>query len=165
MPQGLVVALVLGGTAAAIGVLARALDRPVPARLLLVFTALAVLPFPSVLVGDRTPVPIDHVPLTIPWVSVGTSVQYNPYLNDVATQMLPWTQAVREAWAAGSLPLWDRWNGCGAALAANSQSCAFSPWTLLLFPLPLLAAFTAMGSAKLVVAMAGTWLWMRELGR
>ena len=107
--------------------------------------------------------PLDHVPLTHPWLPLGRALPYNAYLNDVVSQILPWTEAVRVAWKDGTLPLLDRWNGCGTPLAANSQSAAFSPFTLLTLPLPLATAFLLLGPLKLLIAMAGMWLWVREL--
>jgi hypothetical protein len=68
------------------------------------------------------------------------------------------------AWKEGSLPFWDRWNGCGTPLAANGQSQAFSPFTFLMFALPLARAYVLLGAAKLFLALCGTWLWLREMG-
>ncbi|HWC65890.1 MAG TPA: hypothetical protein VG777_07395, partial [Thermoanaerobaculia bacterium] len=87
----------------------------------------------------------------------------NPNLNDVALQIAPWNEAVRDAWRSGSLPWLDRWNGCGMALAANGQSAAFSPFTLAGLPLPLGRAFTLAEALKLLLALCGTWLWLSEL--
>ncbi len=87
----------------------------------------------------------------------------NPNLNDIALQIAPWAKAVRMAWKEGSLPLRDRWNGCGMPLAANGLSAAFSPFTFLMFALPLGRAFTLAAALKLFLALTGTWLWLREL--
>jgi hypothetical protein len=78
--------------------------------------------------------------------------------------MLPWAQAVRQAWSGLTLPLRNRWNGCGMPLAANSQSAAFSLFSLLTLPLPLLGAALLSACARIGIAMAGMWLWVRELG-
>ncbi len=71
-----------------------------------------------------------------PWDTHPEVRRYNPYLNDVATQFLPWAKAMRSAWAEASAPWRDRWNGCGTPLAADGQSAAFSPLPLLALPLP-----------------------------
>ncbi len=93
-----------------------------------------------------------------------TESPHNPSLNDVAAQFAPWAKAVRMALKEGSLPFWDRWNGCGMPLAANGQSQAFSPFTLLMLTLPLARAFVLLGASKLFLALSGMWLWLRELG-
>jgi len=102
--------------------------------------------------------------LVPPWNTNAQVQRYNPYMNDVALQFLPWAKAVRQAWLHGDLPLRDRWNGCGTPLAANGASAAFSPLMFLTALLPLTAAFTLMAAVKLFLAMTGMWLWLRELG-
>ena len=163
MPGSLAVVALLVGVALGIRGIARLFGRRIAGAHLAAFVLLACLPFPRAFLGDRTPLPLDHVPLTHPWLPLGHAVPYNAYLNDVVSQILPWTEAVRLAWNDGALPLRDRWNGCGTPLAANSQSAAFSLFTLLTLPLPLATAFLFLGPAKLVIAMAGMWLWVREL--
>jgi Bacterial membrane protein YfhO len=155
-----VIALAALGAAGA----ARFVRRPIPPALLAAFCVLAALPFPYAFLGRTTPLPLDHVPLTYPWTPLAKALPYNFYLNDVMTLILPWTEAVRLAWRSGALPLFDRWNGCGMTLAANSVSAAFSPFTAPMLVLPLPAAFLGVGVAKLALAMAGTWLWACELG-
>jgi Bacterial membrane protein YfhO len=117
--------------------------------------------------ANRTLFPTDHVRQIPPWTAVepgGTAPRrHNPNLNDAVTQIAPWTAAVRLAWREGSLPWNDRWNGCGTPLAANGQSGAFSPFTLLLFPLALADAFTVGAAVRLLLALSGTFLWMREM--
>ncbi len=157
------VLLLLAATAAGAGLLARLLGRPIPALTLALFFALALLPFPRALLPGKTVLPLEHVATTTPWLSPGGGLPSNPYLNDVVMQMLPWAEAVRLAFEDGALPFRDRWNGCGTPLAANGQSGAFSLFTLFTLPLPLIAAFLAAGCAKLVLAMTGMWLWLREL--
>jgi hypothetical protein len=163
VPGSLALVALLAGVAFAMMGIARLLQRRIPGAHVAAFVLLACLPFPRAFLGDRTPLPLDHVPLTHPWLPLGHAAPYNPYLNDVVSQILPWTEAVRLAWNDGVLPLRNRWNGCGTPLAANSQSAAFSLFTLLTLPLPLASAFLFLGPAKLIIAMAGMWLWVREL--
>jgi hypothetical protein len=85
-------------------------------------------------------------------------------LNDAVTQFAPWAEAVRLAWSEGSLPLRNRWNGCGTALAANGLSGAFAPWTFFLFLLPVTSSFDLLVGWKLFFALTGAWLWLKELG-
>ena len=156
--------LLLLALAAGVGAAARALGREIPRPHLALFLFLAVLPFPRAFLTHRTPVPLDHAMYTLPWMPPGQPPPYNPNLNDIATEILPWTKAVRMAWKEGSLPLWNRWNGCGMPLAANSVSTAFSPLTLATVFWPLVQALTLAGAIKILLAAAGTWLWVREIG-
>lgn len=163
MLTSLAVLLFLAATAAGAGIAARFLRRPIPTGALVLFFALGLAPFPRAFLPGRTILPLEHVATTTPWLVPGRGLPSNPYLNDVVMQMLPWAKAVRVAYKGGELPLRDRWNGCGTPLAGNAQSAAFSFFTLLTLPLPLVGAFLAAGLAKLVLAAAGMWLWLREL--
>ena len=140
--------------------------RSLPPRLVLVF-ALAPLLFVGrgsfTAFTKETILPVDHAMLVPPWNTHPEGGRYNPYANDIALQILPWCKAVRQAWAHGSVPLRNRWNGCGTPLAANGQSSAFSPLMLLTGPLPLAAALALMAALKLFLAFSGMWLWLREL--
>jgi len=128
--------------------------------------ALALLPLLFLgrgIFGNETLLPVDHALLMPPWNTHPEVRRYNPYLNDIATQFLPWAKAMRIAWAEGSAPWRDRWNGCGTSLAANGQSSAFSPWTLLALPLPLPSAFLLSAALKLFLVLSGMWLWLKAL--
>jgi hypothetical protein len=160
----LAVLLALAAAAWAVRAAALWLDRPIPGAALALFLLVAVLPYPRAFVSHATPLPLDHATLTRPWYFEGSGTPYNPYLNDIATQVLPWTEASRLAWKDGALPLRDRWNGCGTPLAANSVSAAFSPLTLLTLLFPLWRGFTLSIAMKLLLAAAGMWLWTREIG-
>jgi hypothetical protein len=140
---------------------ARLLKTSIPLRLLLLFFLLPLIFFAPVFFAGRTILPMDHLRLA-PWTT-GYAPPHNPYLNDVVTQFVPWAKAAREAWSEGSLPLRNRWNGCGTALAANGSSAAFSPLMLVSLLLPLAEGFALAAAAKLFVALAGTWLWLKSL--
>jgi hypothetical protein len=132
------------------------------------FFALPVLFLGRGFVADTTPIPVQDVRLITPWSSLPPAFgknepTRNPNLNDVALQIAPWAKAVRVAWKSGDAPWLDRWNGCGTPLAANAQSAAFSPFTILGFALPLARAFTLAGAVKLFLALAGMALWLGEL--
>ncbi len=164
MISSLLVLVLLAVTTAGAGAAARWLGRPIPAGALVLFFVIGLAPFPPrAFLPGHTALPLEHVATTTPWLAPGRGRPSNPYLNDVVMQILPWAKAVRLAYKEGELPLRDRWNGCGTPLAANAQSAAFSIFTLLTLPLPLLGAFLAAGSAKLILAAAGMWLWLREL--
>jgi hypothetical protein len=128
--------------------------------------ACALLPVVFLLPGftrDATPIPVDHIRSLDPWRALGPVTVRNPNLIDVALQLAPWQEAVREAWAGGEWPHRNRWNACGGPLAANGQSAAFSPFTLLSLALPLAQSFTLQGALKLLLALSGMWLWLTEL--
>lgn len=152
---------VAGGVAAAGFGLRRAIDR----RALILFLVLPVIFLGPGFFSAKTPLALDHVrAFYTPWKLPSGPAPHNPTLNDVATQFVPWAKAVRVAWKEGSLPFRNRWNGCGMPLAANGQSQAFSPFTFLMFALPLAQAFVLLAGLKLFLALSGMWLWIRELG-
>ena len=161
----LVLWLAYGSVALGVRVVVRALSRELPWKVWLLFLVLPVVFLGSGFLENRTPIPLDHIRAHFPpWNSASHPFPHNPSLNDVATQFAPWAKAVRSAWKEGSPPFWNRWNGCGMPLAATGQSQAFSPFTLLMFALPLARAFVLLGALKLFLALSGTWLWLRELG-
>jgi hypothetical protein len=163
----LVSAAIIGllfASAAAVALAARWLARPIPTGALAFFLVLSAAPFPGAFVRDLTVLPLDHAAYLPPWMGPVPVTPYNPYLNDVATQILPWAKETRLALKAGEAPLRNRWNGCGMPLAANSVSAAFSPFTILAFLLPLARSYTLTSALRLLLAAAGMWLWTRELG-
>ncbi len=162
MAAALAVLILLGGAVLGLAAAARALDRPIPAAVLAGFALLSVSPYPLAYVAHWTPLPLDHVGFIPPW-NVAGQIPRNPYLNDIATQQLPWTEAVRLAWRDGALPLRDRWNGCGTPLAANGLSEAFFPPTFAVILLPLWRGFALAIAVKLLLASTGMFLWTREL--
>lgn len=148
---------------AAVALTAAKLRRPLGAGPLLFCSLLPIVFLLPGFVSGRTPLPVDHVRSIPPWNALGPVVVWNPNLNDVALQFAPWQQAVRASWREGEIPHRDRWNGCGTPLAANGSSSAFSPTVLLGLLLPLARSFTLQGALKLLLALVGTWLWLREL--
>lgn len=155
--------LLYAGCVAAIALTARLLSRPLPAVPLAVAAILPVFLLAESFFTDRTPLPLDHARALAPWRVAGTPAAANPDVDDVALQFLPWAKATRLALKAGELPWRNRWSGCGTPLAANAQSGALSPFTLLGLLLPLARAFTLIAAVKILLAAAGTWLLAREL--
>jgi Bacterial membrane protein YfhO len=145
-------------------IVARWLRRPVPRRSALVLLGLPILFCLPGFFRGATIFPVDQLAHFPPWSTRVSMAPHNPYLNDVATQIAPWAKAVRMAWKEGSLPLRNRWNGCGSALAANGQSAAFSPFTFAMAALPLAHGFTLIAALEIFLALSGMWLWLRELG-
>src|SRR5262245_11567664 len=139
------------------------LSRPIPRAALLSFALIAVLPFPRAFVTGTTILPLDHVGYVGPWLPPG-ALAHNPYLHDIAMQVVPCAKARRLASKQHAGPRRDRGNGCGTPLAANSQSAVFSPLTLLALLLPLARSYTLAAALKLLLASSGMFLWTRELG-
>lgn len=158
MTSALAVLLYFGGVAAAAAAVALT-GRKIPPGFLAVFALLPFALFLPDIVLDKTLLPTDQTYL----FRATTPAPRNPWLNDLATQNLPWAEKVRITWRAGGLPLRDRWNGCGSSLAGNGLARAFSPLTLLAVVLPLHRAFGLGAAWKLFAALAGMWLWLREL--
>jgi hypothetical protein len=142
---------------------ARWLRRPVAPRSAVVLLGLPILFCLPGFFRGATIFPVDQLAHFPPWASRVSGPAHNPNLNDAATQFAPWAKTVRMAWKEGSLPLRNRWNGCGSPLAADGQSAAFSPFTFAMGPLPLVYGFTLSVALKLFLALTGTWLWLREL--
>lgn len=86
-------------------------------------------------------------------------------MEDPVRQMIPWALYARGELARGEVPLWNPLNGTGIPLLANYQSAVFSPFTLPYYLLPLGLATLVAGAAKLAAAAAGTFLFLRQLGR
>jgi len=166
MSSPIAVVLAFGGVCAAAALVARWVGRRLGSRETLFFAALTVALLAPGFTSRRTILPVDHAMLLAPWshTAAGAGPRYNANLNDAITQIAPWTKAVRMAWKEGSLPLRNRWNGAGMALAGNGQSAAWSPFTFLTLPLALAAAFNLLAAAKIFLALAGTSLWLRGLG-
>ena len=164
MPTAILLALLYAATAFAARGAAALLARRIPIRFFLAFLLLPVLFLLPAFTSNRTIFPVDHAMSLPPWNALPHAPPANPNLNDVATEMAPWAKAVRMAWKEGSLPWRNRWNACGSPLAANGQSGAFFPLTFLMMALPLANAFNFAVAVKLFLALAGTWLWLAELG-
>jgi len=148
-------------TAALIALTARWLDRPIATSVLAFLVVLPlVLLYPDLLL-DGTRLPTDQTRLDANGQAL--SGPRNPWLSDIASQLVPASVAVRRSWLAGELPLRDRWNGCGSPLLAAGQPSAFSPLTIIGLPLPYLRAFGLAAAIRALAALIGMWLWLREL--
>lgn len=85
-------------------------------------------------------------------------------LDDVATEFLPWSRAVADAYKAGRLPLRLAANGCGSPLWANPQAQAVTPTTLFDLVMPESWASAASAALKLALGASGAFLLLRALG-
>jgi hypothetical protein len=88
----------------------------------------------------------------------------NPLLTDPVTQFLPWLDFNRSELAAGRIPLWNPFNGCGAPHFANFQSAVFSPFSLPFYLGSLKFALLVSAFAKLFLASFGLYLFLGRLG-
>jgi membrane protein YfhO len=125
------------------------------------FTGYAVL-------TDRVYAPID-----IPYASepllpmrepIGLSGSYNGHLSDIASQMIPWRNAVRVALSHGQWPIHNPFILSGDILAAAAQPAAYSPFTLIACLLPVAKSMTYTAAMLFFVAAFGAFLFARDLG-
>lgn len=111
------------------------------------------------------PVPLDEVVRGWPYRGIfGEPVVKNYLTNDTVKQILPWMAAVREEFAHGRAPLWDRYLFCGYPLLGNGQSAPFSPFFLATLFVPLPKQLVAMAGLKLFVALLFGYLLIRREG-
>ena len=86
----------------------------------------------------------------------------SPALSDPVWQFVPWLRLARRELAQGRLPLWNPHQDGGVPLLGNGQSALGSP---LLWPALALGAARGWNLsllARLLVALAGTFLWLRD---
>jgi len=120
------------------------------ALLPLVFTGKAV--FRGELYG-----PADLYSTSDPWRAAaearGAPAPANPILSDLAFANLPWRAAVREAFANGRFPFWNRFVLAGNPLLATAQAGVFHPATWLGLWLPVPSSFTFSCTFTLFLAL------------
>ncbi|MEA2325527.1 MAG: hypothetical protein QOE68_486, partial [Thermoanaerobaculia bacterium] len=93
---------------------------------------------------------------------VGAPLPQNGMLSDIAFQMIPWRQALRQAIAEHEWPLWNRFEGCGDVLAAAAQAAPFSPFTWIALLPPVAASFGYTASIAFFIAALGAFLLARD---
>jgi hypothetical protein len=88
-----------------------------------------------------------------------------PALSDPVWQFVPWLQMARRELLAGRLPLWNPHQSGGVPLLGNAVSALGSPlvWPILAFGVA--AAWNLSLLLRLLVALGGAFLWLRDLGR
>ena len=90
--------------------------------------------------------------------------QHSGWLSDLYMQMIPWQSAVRQSWAAGEWPLWNRYILAGSMLAPNMQSAPYDPLNLLALLLPQAQALTFGAAMSFFLAGFFTFAFARALG-
>ena len=157
--------LYAGGVYAAGVALGRRAGADLPPRMALFFFALVLLFFREPLTTDTINAPVDYYETLPPWVNVIKHPHpVNPFVNDVALQLVPWAHAVREHWRALDPPLWEPTAASGYPLLANGQSQGLSILRLLALPLDLGHALTAEATWKVLLALTFTYLFCRRRG-
>lgn len=130
------------------------------------FVPLALLWLAPSWLRGGTPGAFDLLGLVWPWRALAHGAPAgNPLLNDFVFQFAPWRAALLRAAASGAWPFLDRTAACGAALWANPQTAVLHPLTWLgaFFSPAALPLFA--GEAKLLLAAAGSYVFLRNDGR
>ena len=125
---------------------------------------LALLWFAPCWLRGRSPAAFDYLAEDVPpWQRAGFR-SANALLSDPPLQFLPWRDVVRDSILRGSMPFLDRYEASGSPLWENPQSGATFPLTWIGLPFSTFAwpLFAAM--AKLLLAMAGMYLFLRARG-
>jgi hypothetical protein len=111
------------------------------------------------------PVPLDEVMRGYPYRGIFHVVHSKNYLtNDTVKQIMPWMQTVREEFARGRAPLWNRHLFGGYPLLGNGQSAPFCPFFLATLFVPLPKQLVAMAGLKLFVCLLFGVLLIRREG-
>jgi hypothetical protein len=135
------------------------------------WAALALVLLPLVFTGGAllrgrvyAPVELAYTtePLNAYRAEVGAPLPRNGALSDIAFQMLPWRQALRNAVVEHEWPLWNRFEGCGDVLAGAAQAAPFSPFTWIALLLPVAASFGFTASIAFFIAALGAFLLARD---
>jgi hypothetical protein len=129
------------------------------------YLALTLLFLHGAAVTSQLPVPVDEVNRGYPYVGVvGEVTAKNALTNDTVRQFLPWMQIVRDDFAHGRLPLWNRYSFSGYPLLGNGQSAPFSPFFLITLFVPLPKQIVAMAGLKIFIALLFMHLLARREG-
>jgi hypothetical protein len=101
-----------------------------------------------------------------PWSSVlqPSSHQWNPLMWDAVAQFYPWRSLYHDALHNGQLPLWNRYQFCGAPLYANVQSAVFYPPNLIFYVMDPARAFGFAAALHLFLAGLFAFLLARHIG-
>jgi hypothetical protein len=109
---------------------------------------------------------IDIKSLAYPWAGVQREHgSQTPVLADPVHQFVPWLELARRELLAGRLPLWNPHQDGGVPLLGNAQSALLSPLVWPVLALGIEGGWNLSLLARLALAAAGTFLWLREAGR
>ena len=111
--------------------------------------------------------PVDLIYVGEPFIGMKQQFQITHVfgsLSDIACQMVPWRAAVRHAFWARELPLWNPYILSGDILAATAQPAVYSPFTWIAVLLPVAVSMTYTAAIQYFIAALGGFLFARELG-
>src|ERR1700682_3591936 len=157
-------ALLYFATSLALLVLARRLVATFSRAAAIVLLLLPLTFTGRALLTGRLLAPVDIQYLSEPFYGLKSVTPYDPAMLDLATQMVPWRAAVREALSRGEWPLLNSHTLCGDVLAAAAQPAAYSPLTLIACLMEPAASFNFSGAIAFFLAALGAFLFARDLG-
>lgn len=114
---------------------------------------------------------IDHL-LALGALAVITCLLFAPalspgsvfYFRDISQNHHPYRQLTASLIGQGEPPLWNPHRGTGQPLLANPNALVLHPTTLLFVGLPFETAFKMSIILQVLLAAAGTWLALRDIG-
>jgi hypothetical protein len=158
---------VYGGTAAVALWLAHRFVAPIGRRMGLVLAVAPLLFTGRAMLTGAVYGPIDILYNAQPFGSHRQELRVlpdrSPLLGDLVYQQIPWRAAVRRAVAEGRLPLWNPDVLAGEPLLAMQQPAVLYPGTWIGMLLPLPQAWTFDMTLRLLIALAGAYLFLRDL--
>lgn len=135
----------------------------------LLFAALVCVFLWKPIFTGRALLPGDYLALMHPWKSViaqsPSDLQWNPMHWDAIAQFYPWRVYYARSLRAGRLPLWNPHQFCGTPFLANGQSAVLYPLNLVYVVLDPITATTVYAALHLFLAMAFTYLLLRQFER
>jgi hypothetical protein len=88
-----------------------------------------------------------------------------PALSDPVWQFVPWLEFSRKELLAARVPLWNPHQDGGVPLLGNGISALGSPLSLPALLLGVAHGWNLALLARILVALAGAYLWLRDRGR
>lgn len=123
--------------------------------------------FAPVVLGGKTLIPADNLYQFQPWASLassqGVGTPHNELLSDLVLENYVWKSYLRQAIAAGELPLWNPYLFTGVPFLAAGQHSALYPLSVLFYLLPLPLAYGVFTWLQLALAGMGMFLFGRAL--
>ncbi len=139
---------------------------PIPGRVTCVLLLLPLVFTGGALVTDQVWAPFDlaynSAPLSAARTEFGIERTAPGIYSDIASQIIPWRQAVRHAFAQGEWPLWNPFILGGDVLAGAAQPAPFYPPYLITMWLPLALWLGVQGSLALFLGALAAWLFLAD---
>jgi hypothetical protein len=138
-------------------------DRWTAAGLLALFVLVYLWP---VLVQGKVLAPTAGLYYNTPWSDLAPrdlGAYVNRQIEDATLSFYPWQVLARQLIRAGTFPAWNPHALAGTPFFTNPEVAWFSPFSALLWLLPLNHALGLVAALKLWLAGFGTYLLVREL--